>query len=141
MVYLLCFESKLKHAKHYIGFVEKPDGLEPRMKKHRNGSGSKLMSAVSKAGIQFAIARLWQNGDRNFERWLKNKKNAKYLCPCCNARVKPINQRLVFDTETSGLDPLNSSTPIISSTVEILGDSVALPSSLTDGTLQIELKP
>lgn len=45
------------------------------------------MSAVSKAGIEFVIARLWPDGDRNFERHLKNRKDGPRICPICNPRA------------------------------------------------------
>ena len=87
MVYLLHFDRKLKHAQHYIGFV---DGgkkrLDARMQYHRSGRGSKLMKAVTEAGIGFVIANTWPDGDRNFERSLKNRKNARHLCNICKTK-------------------------------------------------------
>jgi hypothetical protein len=140
MVYLLCFDTKLKHAKHYIGFVNNAEGLDARMKKHRNGSGSKLMAAVAKAGIEFTIARLWANADRSFERKLKNHNNSKRFCPICNGSVKPM-LGIVCDTETSGLDPLNSLTLTGSLTLEILQDSLAVPNPLSHNIALINFKP
>ncbi len=87
MIYLLHFETPFKHARHYIGFVESPEALQSRMDKHKGGSGSKLMRAVSKAGIVFSIARLWPGGDRNFERKLKRRKETPMLCPICNPKA------------------------------------------------------
>lgn len=143
MVYLLCFHSKLKHAKHYIGFVERPEDLDRRMSKHKKGNGSKLMAAVTKAGIDFTIARLWPQGDRNFERKLKNRKNSKHLCPVCSAKPSVFKPLLVIDTETRCLDmthpdPNNSYTVPISSTVVIIEDSYKPTKSLTETTPQVE---
>lgn len=84
MIYLLHFNTPFKHAKHYLGFVEYNHGLESRLKKHAGGTGSKLMAAISRAGIGFSLARLWPNGDRNYERHLKNLKATTRLCPICN---------------------------------------------------------
>lgn len=81
MVYLIHFDQKLCHAQHYIGFCEK--GLESRLEYHRSGRGSKLLKAVAEKGIGFGVVRTWDEGDRNFERKLKNQKNAKKLCPVC----------------------------------------------------------
>ncbi len=85
MVYLLHFDRKLSHAQHYIGFVDHlaHHTLESRLEYHRKGTGSKLLKAVVGAGIGFQVARTWPAGDRNFERQLKNKKNASKLCPLC----------------------------------------------------------
>jgi hypothetical protein len=85
MVYLLCFDQKFKHAKHYIGFAESSESFEKRLKHHRSGSGARLMSVISKAGIGFQVARTWPTGDRTFERKLKNRKNSSKLCPFCKA--------------------------------------------------------
>jgi predicted GIY-YIG superfamily endonuclease len=86
MVYLIHFETPYKHARHYIGFAE--EDLDQRMKKHKDGLGAKLMRAVTNAGIKWFVARLWKDGSRTFERELKNRKNAKYLCPVCNHTQK-----------------------------------------------------
>lgn len=138
MVYLLCFHSKLAHAKHYVGFVEKPEGLDARMKKHKNGSGSKLMAAVAKRGIDFVIARTWENADRNFERKIKNTNNTKRFCPICNGSAKPMPDRLVYDTETSGINPTNYLTLPISLTIETIGDSLAVPNVFAQAMALLE---
>lgn len=41
------------------------------------------MRAVSEVGISFDVVRTWEDGDRNFERSLKNKKHSSRLCPVC----------------------------------------------------------
>lgn len=85
MVYLLHFDRPLAHAQHYLGFVDHTKGhaLEARLEYHRKGTGSKLLRAVVAAGIGFQVADLWPDGDRNFERQLKNRKKAGLLCPLC----------------------------------------------------------
>lgn len=89
MVYLIHFDQKLHHAQHYIGFVDSPKHtLEARLEYHKNGNGSKLMKAVVANGIPYSVARTWTDGDRNFERKLKNMKKARTLCPVCNPKVK-----------------------------------------------------
>lgn len=83
MVYLIHFEKKFYHAQHYIGF-SKDELFKNRIEHHKSGSGSRLMRAVTKAGIGWKIARTWPNEDGNFERSLKNKKKSRLLCPCCS---------------------------------------------------------
>jgi len=83
MVYLIHFAQKLKHAQHYIGFVEKD--LEQRLEKHRSGNGAKILKALKEAGIPWEVVKVWEDGDRTFERSLKNKKKSSCLCPTCQA--------------------------------------------------------
>lgn len=139
MVYLLCFNKKFKHAQHYIGFVDGAHRLDARMTKHKKGQGSKLLAAVMKAGMSFVIARTWANGDRNFERMLKNRKNAKYLCPCCSAKPSIIDM-VMIDTETCGLDASSSFTSTITSTPVNTGDSFDPTIPYTGPITQIENK-
>ncbi len=82
IVYLIHFKTPFKHARHYIGFCEFGN-LEKRMEKHRNGNGSKLMAAVTAAGIEWEVAKIWENVDRGFERQLKNRNGASRFCPFC----------------------------------------------------------
>jgi hypothetical protein len=88
MVYLLCFHAHLHHARHYLGFCDGAQNLDNRMALHRSGRGAKLVAAAVKAGIDFDVVRIWPNGDRNFERKLKNQKNGPRLCPMCEYRKK-----------------------------------------------------
>lgn len=87
MVYLIHLDKKLSHAQHYIGFVEEQHRLESRVNYHRNGRGSKFLKAVSEKSISFRVVRVWAEGDRNFERKLKNRKKAWLLCPVCNPTI------------------------------------------------------
>ncbi len=80
LVYLLHFACPLWHAQHYIGWTRY---LSLRLEHHRRGTGARLMAAVANAGIDFEVVRTWPNQDRNFERALKNRKNARKLCPIC----------------------------------------------------------
>ncbi len=81
MVYLLHFSEPFKHARHYIGFTE--SGLEQRMERHRSGDGAKILRALKLNGITFEVVKTWEEGDRDFERKLKNQKNSKRHCPHC----------------------------------------------------------
>lgn len=84
MVYLIHFKTKLHHAEHYLGFVER--NLPRRIKKHKSGAGAKLLAALNRAGIDWEVVRVWKDGDRHFERKLKNYKKARCFCPVCGAK-------------------------------------------------------
>jgi predicted GIY-YIG superfamily endonuclease len=86
MVYLIHFDKKLHHAQHYLGFCDGVGNLESRIAYHREGRGAKILKAVAEAGISFKVVRTWDDGDRNFERMLKNRKKARILCPICNKK-------------------------------------------------------
>jgi len=79
--YLLHFSTPYKHARHYIGWSRY---IDKRIMHHVNGTGAKLLRAVSKAGIEVIKARVWEGRDGNFERRLHNYKSAADLCPICN---------------------------------------------------------
>jgi hypothetical protein len=88
MLYLVCFQEPFHHARHYLGFIDTSKdrdpqkALESRLDYHRRGRGSKLLSAVTKAGIEFSVVRTWPTGDRTMERRLKGHSSTR-LCPSC----------------------------------------------------------
>jgi len=82
-VYLIHFAKPFSHARHYIGFCETKKNIPLRLEHHKAGRGGSLPHAVAKAGIEMVIARVWEDGDRNYERKLKNQKMAPRLCPIC----------------------------------------------------------
>ena len=84
-VYLLHFDRPYHHARHYIGFTH---NLARRTAMHRAGTGSPLVEAASRAGIEFTVARVWQNVTRRFERRLHKRHRVKPLCPLCVGRGK-----------------------------------------------------
>jgi hypothetical protein len=95
MVYLIHFEKKFKHAQHYIGFAESESTFKQRIKHHLAGRGSKLLRYVNEAGIKWEVVFTWPDGDRNFERKLKNSNNGPRFCPVCAAlknKVPSTNQ-------------------------------------------------
>lgn len=83
MVYLIHFQEKLHHAQHYIGFVE--DDLMQRIELHLSNRGAKLLAAVNNHGIRWQVVRVWLEGDRSFERKLKNCKKSRCFCPICRS--------------------------------------------------------
>lgn len=83
MVYLIHLSEKIAHAQHYIGFAETPATFHRRIEHHRKGTGAKLLAVAIERGISFDVVRTWDDGDRNFERQLKNQKKSRCLCPVC----------------------------------------------------------
>jgi hypothetical protein len=45
-----------------------------------------LFQVAKERGIGFDVVRIWEDGDKNFERKLKNRKNSPKLCPICNPK-------------------------------------------------------
>lgn len=94
MVYLIHFDKKLAHAQHYIGFAEDQRTFETRIKQHRSKAkktkGAKLLRAVNIAGIGWDVVKVWEDGDRTFERSLKNKKKTSCICPVCTNKNKKV---------------------------------------------------
>ena len=83
-VYLIHFKHKLHHAGHYIGFSK---CLDIRIASHRDGTGAKLIRAITRLGIPWIVIRTWQVDGPSFERTLKNQKHAARFCPLCNPRI------------------------------------------------------
>jgi len=98
-VYLLHFARKLGDpdsprgcAQHYIGFAE--HDLAARLERHHAGNGSKLMAAVTRAGIPWVCVRVWEGGTRELERTLKAHKRASDYCPYCRGEQPPPCERM-----------------------------------------------
>ncbi len=82
-VYLIHFSEPIspRHTtRHYIGYAV---DVQKRLEAHQSGTGSRLCQIANQRGIAYSVVRVWPDGDRRFERHLKNKKNAKRLCPIC----------------------------------------------------------
>jgi predicted GIY-YIG superfamily endonuclease len=79
-VYLIHFQTNLKHARHYVGFADK---VARRLEHHKHGTGARILAACNALGIVYDIARTWEGKGRGFERKLKNCKNAARYCPVC----------------------------------------------------------
>jgi predicted GIY-YIG superfamily endonuclease len=78
-VYIIHFERPFWHAQHYIGYTA---NLPRRIEQHRNGTGAKLLRAITRRGIPWEVVRTWPGGPA-FERALKNRKKSRDLCPVC----------------------------------------------------------
>jgi len=56
MVYLLHFNTRYKHAGHYLGST---CDLAARLALHAAGRGARLLHVVQAAGITWRLARTW----------------------------------------------------------------------------------
>jgi predicted GIY-YIG superfamily endonuclease len=95
-VYLLHFARPYKHAQHYIGWAE---NLDKRIAHHRAGTGARLMQILKEQGIDFVVAKIWEDKDKNFERSLKNQNGAKRFCPCCKELLQLYKYESQFSKE------------------------------------------
>ena len=84
-VYLIHFQTKLKHAGHYVGYAAH---VSQRIAHHKHGTGARILAACNALGIEYDIARTWDSEGRDFERKLKNCKNAARYCPKCNEHAR-----------------------------------------------------
>lgn len=88
-VYLIHFHRPISPdhpCQHYIGFSE---NLQARIRHHRNGTSKvRLFEVAKERGVGFDVVKIWQDGDRVFERKLKNQKNHRRYCPICSSQKK-----------------------------------------------------
>jgi hypothetical protein len=93
MIYLLHYDRPLHHAQHYLGSCDDPQ----RIQDHGNGtSRARLPEVFFQLGVKFVVAQTWEGG-RTDERKLKNRKNARVLCPICRTKkltVRAAQQRI-----------------------------------------------
>jgi len=88
-VYLLHFSGRLGNtsnphgaAQHYVGFTN-GETVEARLEAHRHGNGARITAAAVRAGLDLELARVWEEGDRDLEHWIKRQKHHKRFCPIC----------------------------------------------------------
>lgn len=92
MIYLIHFDTPYPRddrspVRHYLGWSSSgPHSrgmIRRRLDAHARGTGSRLMRAVSLAGIGWRVVRIWPHGDRTQERRLKRQRNLSRFCPVC----------------------------------------------------------
>jgi predicted GIY-YIG superfamily endonuclease len=85
-VYLIHMDSPVlrAHAQHYIGWST--DVFE-RLFQHRRNRALASWKCATSAASGYKIARVWKGQNRSFERKLKNRKNARRLCPVCSGQA------------------------------------------------------
>lgn len=79
IIYMLHFERPHRHARHYVGWTL---NLPARLAAHRAGRGARLCEVFAADGIGFTVARTVQ-GDRDWERSIKNAGGSVRYCPLC----------------------------------------------------------
>ena len=90
-LYLIHLDPPLKHARHYLGFVQRrqdmtvDEAVATRLDYHRAGRGSRFLKAAYAAGCVLKVVRTWEDGTQNDERRLKGHSSTP-LCPICNPR-------------------------------------------------------
>jgi len=81
-IYLIHFDIPYRHARHYMGFTT---NLQQRIKRHKAGHGSRLMSVITQAGIGWTVVQTW-SGDRHLERRIKRGGGLSRSCPICSEK-------------------------------------------------------
>lgn len=83
VLYLLCFDTPIGRAKHYIGSTTLKC-LPSRMARHLQGTGSHLTKAMAQLGSGFTLARIIPIKHRSEERRIKNIGHYHTRCPICS---------------------------------------------------------
>jgi predicted GIY-YIG superfamily endonuclease len=85
-VYLLHFERPVYGtSRHYIGFTT---NLEQRLAMHRSGHGARITSIAAKKGIAWELAYVWEDGDKELERYLKKGGRGRKYCAICSPQAR-----------------------------------------------------
>ena len=97
-VYLVHFETKYKHAGHYLGASQ---DIAWRIQKHLSNNGAALLSHLNRVGIKWNVVRVWpvDNNLYQQEKKLKAWKKSPQLCPICNPKVK-LDEEMVTEATT-----------------------------------------
>lgn len=91
MIYILHIDPPLAHARHYVGWTQ-DDDVTRRVTDHLEQRGrrpSKLVAAALAAGRTVTLAGVLE-GDRDFERRLKNRGSAMKYCPACRVEYNAL---------------------------------------------------
>lgn len=81
--YLIHFDQPIsdgRPAQHYLGWS---NDIDAREAEHRAGRGARLIQVAIERGINFRRVRVWEGYSRTDERKLKNRRDARALCPIC----------------------------------------------------------
>lgn len=84
-------------AQHYLGCTDLT--AEQRFAHHLAGYGARITrSAVRKYRVNLSLVRVWEGDewDWDMERWLKEGKNNRLLCPVCNPSIDIKVKRFVM---------------------------------------------
>jgi len=88
-VYVLHFDPPYQHARHYIGYTP-DDTADRRISEHLScgEKGSPLVSAAIMSGSEVSVAAIFPGAGRDFERWLKDRRDTRRWCPTCGVGTK-----------------------------------------------------
>jgi len=87
-------ENSRGQAQHYLGSTVLK--VEERYRQHINGRGAKITAAAIRKNISLKLVRVWHEGDRELEIWLKELHNHRLLCPICNPTIDQRIKRLIM---------------------------------------------
>jgi hypothetical protein len=91
--YMLCFEPRYQHAKHYIGWTSDPTPAR-RINVHltKGAKSSPLVRAALDAGCEVRIAKTWDGNaaGRDFEAALKRRRDYARWCPACSSKGRKV---------------------------------------------------
>ncbi len=82
-VYMLHFSEPVRGKRHYIG-IANSNRLARRLEEHVRGEAANLTAQAVNQGATLHVVRIWRDRDFAFERRLKNRKNARFLCGLCS---------------------------------------------------------
>lgn len=101
-VYLLHFTKPYRGCSHYIGWS---NDIYRRYQEHvsLNGKSNPLVKAAIENDSVVLLVRVWEGESKKFERWLKNKKGASKLCPCCYANWMK-NGKSLLESYSAGFE-------------------------------------
>lgn len=90
-VYVLHIEPPYQHARHYTGYPPDKDASR-RIREHLDCTprGSPLVRAAIEAGCDVQVAHVFKRVGRDFEKWLKTRRDHRKWCPCCGLKARPL---------------------------------------------------
>lgn len=90
-VYVLHFDPPFRHARHYVGYTPEATA-ERRVQEHLDCSakGSPLVKAALNVGCKVTLAHEFPGAGRDFERWLKTRRDTAKWCGCCGQNSRPL---------------------------------------------------
>lgn len=90
-IYVLHIDPPYRHARHYTGWTPERDPSR-RISDHieRRANGSPLVRAALDAGCTVTVAHIWPRLGRDFERWLKTRRDHSKWCRLCGQNLRPL---------------------------------------------------
>ena len=100
-VYLIHFEQEFYGRLHYLGWAppiaslspsahDREEGFKCRIQRHRDGTGSQLLSSLKRAKIDWQVVMVWTKKTLRDEQRMKSWKKSKQFCPRCSPGISAI---------------------------------------------------